>query len=413
MVVEESTVIQMRIIEFLETTEAGAVSPDKTFQAQIQVDRLVIFDLDFQLRIRERMTGEEVNSLHIRQQGMDIAWLPRGGYLLDVGLGDLALPAGQYKFDLLAWSNANGEPVLHDEVHIDGELREPRDDPGIGHPQWRLKSSDKNCDIGELSWNKQHSDWFFRHFDHASRVIINLMLDDSPRLRGKILDVGCGDGIIDLAVYLRCQPELLVGIDPFKGFERLPEIIAANHLPKEVLDGAGLQFKAEDGNSIPYPDNYFDVVLSWGSLEHIAGGYRKTLEEIQRVLKPDGLFFVHPGLYYGPAGNHLGEFFDDPFIHLKIPPAELRQRFLNAPSELIDRSGYFASAEQYWQWYTELNPISVDGFEKELRAMGFEPWRVAVRNTDLVEYTPALQEYSFTDLATSELYLSVINKKAG
>ena len=403
----------MRIVKFTETTDVGAANAVKTFQAHIQVDDLIIFDLDFQLRIRDRKTGVEVYSRHIRQQGVDIAWLPRGGYCLDVGLDDLVLPAGNYKFDLLAWSKANGKPVLHDQVDIDGDLKEPCNDPGISHPHWRIKSSDKNCDIDELSWNKQHSDWIFRHFDHASRVIIHMMLDDSPRLRGKILDVGCGDGIIDLAVYLRCQPELLVGIDPFKGFERLPEIIAANHLPEEVLDDSGLQFKAEDGNSIPYPDNYFDVVLSWGSLEHIAGGYRKTLEEIQRVLKPDGLFFVHPGLFYGPAGNHLGEFFDDPFIHLKISPEELQQRLLNAPPELMDRAGYVASIEQYWQWYTELNPISVDGFEKELRAMGFEPWRVAVRNTDLVEYTPALQEYSFTDLATSELYLSAINKKAG
>ncbi len=403
----------MRIVRFIETTDVEAVNPVKTFQAHIHVSELIIFDLDFQLRIRDRVTSVEVYSQHSRQQSMDIAWLPRGSYVLNVELGEPVLPAGNYTFDLLTWSNANGRPVLHDEANFDGELGEPGDDPGSGQTRWRIESDDENFDIGELSWNKQHSDWFFRHFDHATRVIVNMMLDESPRLRGKIIDVGCGDGIIDLGVYLRCQPELLVGIDPFKGFERLPEIIAANHLPKEVLDDERLQFKAEDGNSIPYPDNYFDVALSWGSLEHIAGGYRKTLEEIQRVLKPDGLLFVHPGLFYGPAGNHLGEFFDDPFIHLKIPPEELQQRLLNNPPELMDRAGYTASAEEYWQWYTELNPISVDDFEKELRAMGFEPWRVALRHTDLVEYTPALQEYSFTDLATSELYLSAINKKAG
>ncbi len=302
----------MRIVRFIETTDVEAVNPVKAFQAHIQVNELIIFDLDFQLRIRDRVTSVEVYSQHSRQQSVDIAWLPRGSYVLNVELGNLALPAGNYNFDLLTWSNANGRPVLHDEANIDGELGEPGDDPCSGQTKWRIESGDENFDIGELSWNKQHSDWFFRHFDHATRVIVNLMLDESPRLRGKILDVGCGDGIIDLGVYLRCQPELLVGIDPFKGFERLPEIIAANHLPKEVLDDGRLQFKAEDGNSIPYPDNYFDVALSWGSLEHIAGGYRKTLEEIQRVLKPDGLLFVHPGLFYGPAGNHLGEFFDDP-----------------------------------------------------------------------------------------------------
>jgi ubiquinone/menaquinone biosynthesis C-methylase UbiE len=93
-------------------------------------------------------------------------------------------------------------------------------------------------------------------------------------------------------------------------------VLAANHLPADVLDAAlaagRLQFRPDDANAIPYPDDHFDVVVSWGSLEHIAGGYGQALAEIRRVLKKDGLLFVHPGLYYGALGSHLGEFFDDP-----------------------------------------------------------------------------------------------------
>ena len=51
-------------------------------------------------------------------------------------------------------------------------------------------------------------------------------------------------------------------------------------------------------------------------------------------------------------------------------------------------------------------------FERELRALGFEPWRVALRTEDLIEYTPALQPYPMQDLATLELYLSCRNRKA-
>ncbi len=382
---------------------------DGHFIAQLRIEEEILFDLDFQLRIRDQQDGAELYSSHVRQQGIDIAWLPGGNYTIEISLNNLDLPAGDYFVDFLAWSNANSEPELHAQSSIEIELNSEQSQSGISQPNWQIHSTER--DLSQLSWNKQHDDWFFRHFDHASRVIINMMLDDSPKLQGKILDVGCGDGIIDLAVFLRCQPELLVGIDPFKGYERLPEIIAANHLPATILDNPALQFKAEDGNAIPYEDNYFDVVLSWGSLEHIAGGYKNTLKEIQRVLKPGGLLFVHPGLFYGPVGNHLGEFFDDPFIHLKLSEDELRERVLATQPELMDRSGDVASAEQYWQWYTELNPITVNGFEQELRQMGFEPWRVAVRNNDLVEYTQELQQYSFTDLATSELYLSAINKK--
>ena len=77
----------------------------------------------------------------------------------------------------------------------------------------------------------------------------------------------------------------------------------------------------------------------------------------------------------------------------------------------IDRSGEFASPAQYWQWYQELNPITVAGFERELRALDFEPWRVAIRSEDRIEYSPELLPYPMQDLATLELYLSCYNRK--
>jgi SAM-dependent methyltransferase len=269
--------------------------------------------------------------------------------------------------------------------------------------------------VEDLAWSRGHADWFFRHFDHAALVVTDYLLKRHPLLKGHILDVGCGDGIIDLGIFLRTQPEELVGIDPFRGYERLPGVLAANHLPADVLDDAlgegRLQFRPDDAKAIAYPDDYFDVVLSWGSLEHIAGGYDRALREIRRVLKKDGLLFVHPGLYYGELGSHLGEFFDDPFTHLKLPPEQLREAVLSTEPKRMDRAGHVATPAEYWQWFTELNPIRVAAFERELRDLGFEPWRVALRSSDLVEYTPELQAYPMQDLATVELYLSAWNRK--
>jgi hypothetical protein len=79
----------------------------------------------------------------------------------------------------------------------------------------------------------------------------------------------------------------------------------------------------------------------------------------------------------------------------------------------MDRAGHVATPAEYWQWFTELNRIGVGEFERELRALGFEPWRVALRSSDLVEYTPELQRYPMQDLATVELYLSAWNRKPG
>jgi len=282
---------------------------------------------------------------------------------------------------------------------------------GLSQPAWSLQSAPGTFAIEELGWNRGHEDWFFRHFDHAALVVTDYLLKGHPMLKGRILDVGCGDGIIDLGIFLRLQPEEMVGIDPFKGYERLPDIISANHLPRDVLDDSRLKFRDEDANDIPYPDDYFDVVVSWGSLEHIAGGYGQALQEIRRVLKPGGLFFVHPGLYFGALGNHLGEFFEDPFMHLKLPEAELKEAVLKARPERIDRAGHVATPEEYWRWYTELNPIRVGEFEQELRGLGFEPWRVALRTSDIIEYTAELQGHAMQDLATAELYLSAWNRK--
>jgi hypothetical protein len=96
---------------------------------------------------------------------------------------------------------------------------------------------------------------------------------------------------------------------------------------------------------------------------------------------------------------------------MKKAREELREFVMSTPPKYIDRSGEFASNAQYWQWFTESNPITVTQFEKGLRTLEFEPWRGALRTDPLVEYTPELQKYSIETLANAELYMSCINRK--
>ncbi len=373
-----------------------------------QLDTSILFDLDLQIQLFDS-GGEERLSQHIGQAGWDITWLPRGKYSVSVKPDLAGIPAGFFTLRASVSNDIHSQSAHHVQQELSIELAPP-DSATLAPAAWKLSSHD-GLDLAQLSWHKRYEDWFFLHFDHAARVIINQFLDNSPKLNGRILDVGCGDGITDLGIFLRCQPEVMIGVDPYKGFERLPQIAAQNHLPRSVLDDPRLRFEAHDANQLPYPDSDFDVVLSWGSLEHIAGGYEQTLSEIRRVLKPGGLFFVHPGLYYSIDGNHLSEFFDDPFIHLKIPPEELKHQVLTGQPNRRDRSGHHANPAEYWQWYTELNKITTQKIERELRGMGFEPWRVGLRTANVVEYTPELQSHSMTDLAIKEMYASfVLNK---
>ena len=331
-----------------------------------------------------------------------IGWLPRGRYVFAL---EGSTQATSFKATLIC---KQGFGEIEAAIH-NGELP-ALDAPSAARPFWRIDTPPPSPPLGALSWSKGHSDWFYRHFDHAALTVIGYLLGESPLLRGRILDVGCGDGITDLSIALRTQCEELIGVDPFRGFDRLPSVMRENHLPDDAMPG-NLKFLPADANHLPFDDDAFDVVISWGSLEHIDGGYLQALREIKRVLKPDGLFMVHPGLFYSNFGHHLGEFSSEPFFHLKKTPEEVHRIVMETPPKRMDRSGHIATPAEYWQWYNELNPITISRFEGELRALEFEPWRVAIRTEDLIEYTPELQKYSMQDLASLELYVSCVSRK--
>ncbi|MGZ5081632.1 MAG: class I SAM-dependent methyltransferase, partial [Usitatibacter sp.] len=255
---------------------AQLVDGRSVLHGRLRVAAPVVFFPYFRIRI-ESAAGAvaEGNS----RDGYLIGWLPRGNYRLDILLPGPA-PAGPARYRIEAGHREAMADVA--ASGIEGWFEAPVQGGGApARMAWSVESIAPNVPLAELSWRKGHADWFYRHFDHAGPTIISYMLGDSPLLRGRILDVGCGDGITDLSIALRTGCEELVGIDPFRGYERLPQIIADNHLPPDAVPG-NLRFMPESGNSIPFPDDRFDVVVSWGSLEHIAGGYAKTLSEIRR-----------------------------------------------------------------------------------------------------------------------------------
>jgi len=337
-----------------------------------------------------------------------LGWLPRGAYRVRAFLPG-ALGAGAYRFSLEAHHRES--MVDAGVAKLEGTFALPGTVASAGEAlAWTFETVAPGVAIENLSWKRGHEDWFFRHFDHASATVVSYMLADSPQLRGRILDVGCGDGITALGVALRTGCEELVAIDPFRGFDRLPEILRTNNLPADTIPGR-VKYLGEDANFLPFADDSFDVVVSWAAVEHFAGGYLQAMREMKRVLKPDGLLFIHPGLYYCNAGHHLAEYSGEPFFHLRKSREQIREIVFTASARYEDRAGDTPTPAQHWQWFNELNPITVTRFEQELRALEFEPWRVAIRTEGLVEYTPQTLAYPMQDLATNELYVSCVNRK--
>jgi SAM-dependent methyltransferase len=54
--------------------------------------------------------------------------------------------------------------------------------------------------------------------------------------------------------------------------------------------------RVADARDLPFEDARFDAVFSFGVMHHIAGGWRRVVAEVARVLKPEGAF-VHTDIY--------------------------------------------------------------------------------------------------------------------
>lgn len=100
-----------------------------------------------------------------------------------------------------------------------------------------------------------------------------------------VLDVGCGTGSLAIAAK-RSGGARVTGIDAS------PEMIA-RAARKARRAGAEVGFQVATVESLPFPDDSFDVVLSTLMMHHLPRGARENAaREIRRVLKPGGRVLV-------------------------------------------------------------------------------------------------------------------------
>lgn len=108
-----------------------------------------------------------------------------------------------------------------------------------------------------------------------------------------VLDIASGSGYGTNLISQYAKSAVGVDVDP----------IAIKYANKNYSDSK-TSFLHGDGDTIPCEDNYFDVVISFETIEHIEN-YDKFVAEIFRVLKKDGLFILStPNDLEFPEGNH-------------------------------------------------------------------------------------------------------------
>jgi len=139
--------------------------------------------------------------------------------------------------------------------------------------------------------------------------------------KGKVLDLGCGDGTHAGALRNNFDGEIY-GIDPSDDIIRKAE--------ERYKD---INFKTASAYQLPYNDNFFDMIYAIDVIEHLKEP-RKMLLEAKRVLKSGGvIIFQTPNypikrfydFYNVISNNWRSRFSDDPTHFYKFTALHLKK----------------------------------------------------------------------------------------
>lgn len=159
----------------------------------------------------------------------------------------------------------------------------------------------------------------------------------------KVLDIACGTGFGTAIIASATKNEVVGG-------DLDPESIA---LCTKSWSKPNLNFKVIDGTAIAFDNHYFDVIVSFETLEHTTQ-YKKMLSEFKRVLKPNGILILSTPNQKLTSPN--GVIFN-PYHTQEFHYEEL-QALLNAVFKNVELLG------QYCSRYNDHNTFVMNTFAK-------------------------------------------------
>lgn len=152
-----------------------------------------------------------------------------------------------------------------------------------------------------------------------------------------ILEIGCGTGY-GSSYLMHKGAKKVLGIDIADG---------AIDLAKAHFERPGLKYTEMNGERLSLPENSFDIVLSFGVIDHLENP-KLFLSECNRVLKDGGLFvcsvmnreFTTPYPFKKPIDTgHKTEF----------NPQELYLLMAKHFSHIIETRGFTYMSRRWWQ----------------------------------------------------------------
>ena len=196
--------------------------------------------------------------------------------------------------------------------------------PLCGCAQIRLRRTSHSCALGEINFKFSimnfsqeffSKDYFFgmknsnymnyNHYDNDrfwSSIILKIK---KHKMGGKVLDAGCAFGFL----LKRLQNDFveLHGIDISE--------YAVERAKKEI-PSAKIQRVNMDTDSLPYPDEYFDLITALDVLEH-TNSIEKNLNIISAKIKKGGYLIITVPIKDSWAGK-IFRFFDKDSSHVSV-----------------------------------------------------------------------------------------------
>ena len=116
---------------------------------------------------------------------------------------------------------------------------------------------------------------------YALRVRLQRVLELMDQPRGKVLDVGCGPGIL-------ARELLNSGYDVW-GVDASPSMI--EQCRKQFEKNNRAHFTTGDAKSLPFPEEFFDTVICMGVIGSVTAG-ESALKEMARIVKKNGTLLI-------------------------------------------------------------------------------------------------------------------------
>ena len=111
---------------------------------------------------------------------------------------------------------------------------------------------------------------------------IKRLVSDIPLKGKKVLDIGCGGGMV--SAYFCEQESSVFGIDISENMIRQADTYVRSL-------SLSAKFSVGDASALEFPDSYFDVITCISVIEWLDKD-TETIQEIRRVLKPNGIAIV-------------------------------------------------------------------------------------------------------------------------